>query len=326
MSDSYEDYQPEPGGYGQSNYGGHPGIATSLCAFLLVASCAGNMQRTAPVAHSSAELIGYIFGGSLLGALLWAIAYGITIRKASPGWKAGSLVVLLILGLIGSLSHVLAGGMGRVADRQDAVRTMDQLLAEGGAKGPITPGPDAGPMTRLLATAVNGRLADAKAFNDEAAADGLNTIISSTGLTKSTPALDHCDRFTTLADHATANAGRMPQILAELRKTGDEAVARGEIGQDELEGFLEGVAGAQGNYKTSWMLNAQVAEDAGKLCAILARRHWQIGSDGRILFDNHADLAAAQPILSRISDTGAQLRQARTDARRSVTSDLDKIR
>jgi hypothetical protein len=93
-----------------SRTGGRPLLATLICAGVLALSLAG--QGTTPMESGggSADSVGYILGGAVFGAILWGIAFAITIRKASTGWKAGSLVALAVLGGLVALSHLATAG------------------------------------------------------------------------------------------------------------------------------------------------------------------------------------------------------------------------
>lgn len=100
---------PAPSADAPARAGGHPLLATAICVGLLLLSLAG--QGAAQIAHEDgpAFSVGFVLGGALFGAILWGIAYAITIRKASPGWKAGSLIVLALLGGFVALAKVAGG-------------------------------------------------------------------------------------------------------------------------------------------------------------------------------------------------------------------------
>jgi hypothetical protein len=53
-----------------------------------------------------AYAVGVALAGAFFGAIPWAIAFAITIRKASRGWKLGSLAALAMLGAFVALTKI----------------------------------------------------------------------------------------------------------------------------------------------------------------------------------------------------------------------------
>jgi hypothetical protein len=90
--------------------GGRPLIATLICVGVLALSLAG--QSSTPMVPGSGPAFsgGFVIGGAVFGAILWSIAFAITIRKASTGWKAGSLILLAVLGGLVALARVTSAG------------------------------------------------------------------------------------------------------------------------------------------------------------------------------------------------------------------------
>jgi hypothetical protein len=328
---SEEDHQGEPGGYSASRYGGdysgHPGIATAICALLLIASCAGGRSHMVEQGPGGpAYLIGTIVGGALVGVIFWAVAYAITIKRASPAWKTGSLIALALLGLLTSIARI---GMPAMAVREDAgaaLNQMEALMASNGESGPIKPPANAGPMTKLMATFINNRMAQTGAFNNEAQTAGLEMVVSFDGLTKTSPVLDHCDRVAALATSADAARVHYPLDITALRREGAAYVARGEIDQDGLDVFIKGIDDSSGSYQEQWARTTRLATDAAGMCRILARRHWRKGADRKIVFTDAGDLAAAQPLLADINATGAEMRAVQAGARSQAQDEIAKMR
>ena len=327
---SEDDYRPERGAYasasfGASEYDGHPLLATVICIILMFFSLIGGAGRHE--AHGSgAELAGYIMGGAVFAAMLWGIAYAITIKRASPGWKIGSLITLIIVGL---LVGVLKVGLQNVAvhDDMDAARNqMNGVLSNGINAAPLAPGEDAGPLTRMMATAINGPLADSKAFAAASTAAGLEQVSSFQGLTKTSPVLDHCDKVTALAGLAGEIGGHFPTYVAAARKEGEAAIARGGATQEEVDAAVQGMNGSSDKFTHQWSVVARFATDGGAMCQVLARRHWKMGADGKVLFTDNADLAQASAILARIRVSGAEIERNRAEARAGATQSIDALK
>ena len=327
---SEEAYRPERGAYasasfGASEYDGHPLLATVVCIILMFFSLIGGAGRHE--AHGSgAELAGYIMGGAVFAAMLWGIAYAITIRRASPGWKIGSLITLIIVGL---LVAVLKVGVQNVAMHDDMAAARNQMsgvLSNGVDAAPLAPGEEAGPLTRMMAMVINGSLADGKAFAAASAAAGLQQVSGFQGLTKASPVLDHCDKVAALAGLASEIGGHFPTYVATARKEGEAAIARGAATQEEVDGAVEGMNRNSGKFAHQWAVVAQFATDGGAMCRVLARRHWRMGADGKVLFTDNADLAQASALLARIRISGAEIERTRAEARAGVTQSMNALK
>jgi hypothetical protein len=78
--------------------GGRPLIATAICAGVLLLWLASNSSIHPRSGVGPAYFVGVALGGAFFGAILWGISFAITIRKASRGWKLGSLAALVVLG------------------------------------------------------------------------------------------------------------------------------------------------------------------------------------------------------------------------------------
>ena len=101
--------------------GGRPLLATLIGVGILALSLAGQ-DGTPTGSGDSAVSVGFVLGGALFGAILWAVAYAITIRKASNGWKIGSLIVLAVLGGLVALNKVATAGGAAPAAPAPVVR------------------------------------------------------------------------------------------------------------------------------------------------------------------------------------------------------------
>lgn len=320
---SEEDYQPERGGYasasfGESDYDGHPLLATIICVVLMFFSLAGGADRH-EMHRNGAELVGYIIGGGVFAAMLWGIAYAITIKRASPGWKAGSLITLILVGLLVGLLRVGTQNIAMHDDVAAAHRQLAGLVSNGIDSAPLAPGEDSGPMTRMTAAMINVMLADSKSFSTASTAAGLDQLTDLSGLTKSSAVLDHCDRVAALTGRADEIGGHFPAYADAVRKEGERATAQGSASQEEIDAFLDGMKDKSSKLTHQWAQVAQFTTDSAALCRILARRHWQKDARGKVLFTNNADLAAASTLLDRIRATGADIERARAEARASMT-------
>ena len=80
----------------------YPLPATIIICLLLLLALIGGQGRDAGVT-SEAQGIGFVFGWALSGLILWGIAWLITIRHASRGWKWGSFCIVAVVGVLTGL-------------------------------------------------------------------------------------------------------------------------------------------------------------------------------------------------------------------------------
>lgn len=290
---------------------GHPVAASAIAAFVLLLSFIARLSVAPPVIADTAQRIGYLLGGAILGLIIWAIAWVSTLRRAPARWQIASLLLLAALGFALTAIDI---GRRRSVDQSDISATIAKLRAATAAApgtARFDAGPNAGPMTRLTAAAAQPVLADARVLNraqDEAA---LNQLITLEGLTRDSPVLDHCDRAEAIAPLARSIATHYPASIAAARAEGETLIAEGKIDRPSLDGFVTGLRSAQAGYQQQMGLLARLAEGAADMCRILARRRWSRGDDGRVLFDNDADMREASAVRAGMEPALGQLQQMR---------------
>ena len=305
--------------------GGHPLIATLIGSLLLLLSASGPV---APSSHAGtpAYALAQVTGAVIAGvAIVWGVAFAITIRKASPAWKVGSFVAIALVSAIVGLSRAgQAGEQARSAAMSDArdiagmVERVDDNLTD------VDAGEGKGPVYRMAAASVNSMLADRRAFGAKATAAGLDEVMDPTRLKKTSPVLGHCDRLAELAGEARTYGGRHSDHLARARSVGMEAVARDEVPQSAVDAFVEGAQSSAPKFKRQWALNAELVEEAAGACRVLARKRWE-RAEGRFQFVNAGDLAAFNAHVDRIQAINRELAAAQEQARTRVGAELKRI-
>lgn len=276
---------------------GHPLLATIVCMLLLLLTRCGASGEGCP--SSGTSLIGAIVGGALIGLVLWGIAYAITIRRASPRWKAASLVVLLCVGLWTSAADIAA--RKQAFDRDLAAAKLLFQQAQGRKPGTALAIPaDAGTLTRMAAASMNASLADMDRQVIAQRAAGLADILQLRVPRTSAPVLDDCDRFDALKNNAQAKRANDPSHIAAARAVADADVAAGKIDRTLTDDFLKGMALSRYAIEGRWDHLVAQAKAASQVCRILARRHWIPAPHGTVAFTNTAEVAAVNAILHRL--------------------------
>ncbi len=98
---------PEPGDASDSPAKrSYPLPATIIICLLPLLALFGGEGRDAGVT-SDAQGMGFVLGWALGGVILWGIAWLVTIRHASRGWKWGSLAAVVAVGLLTGLVRII---------------------------------------------------------------------------------------------------------------------------------------------------------------------------------------------------------------------------
>lgn len=266
---------------------GHPVIAIIVCLFMAVAAATTPNFRSEP---GLPYLLGYVVGGSLL---ICGLAWAITIRHASRGWQIGSLTAIFLIMAIGSLSSI---GGARQVENAEAREMAAQFraMAQTGELTEVKAGTS--PLSQMSAAMVNGLLADQKAFNRDAEAQGLKAVISFEGLTHQSPVLRDCASLSRLADQAHRVGAGLPRHIAAARATGERLA----VPQVNVDAFVRGANESVPTVRREWDLNAEIVREAQSVCEILARGHWR--RDGaRILITDSRELSEANRHMTRIA-------------------------
>ncbi|PCD04234.1 hypothetical protein COC42_08080 [Sphingomonas spermidinifaciens] len=310
---------------------GRPIVATVICALLLIGSCVGQQNLPRPDIAGQGELVGRLLGGALFAALLWGIAFVVTIRRASRRARLISLSSLLALGVLTqlvALNRRAESGRAVEAERTQArevAAQVDRIVESDGNSG-MTARPDAAPLTQLLANGVNQSLGTTRRFKAEADAAGLAQVTSFEGLTTASPVLDRCDRVAALAGQAAAAEREIADIQARVTREGEAMVARGELSATQFRSFLRGAAQTQPRAERQWQLTGALATDGAALCEVLARRRWQKDASGAVLFTDRGDLTEARPLLARIATASREMNRLASRARNETSHFLAKSR
>ncbi len=83
-----------------------PLAATIICCVLVLFSAIGAQGQARVPTGNEAYDAGYLVGSTVgVGIILWGIAWLITIRHASRGWKWGSFAAVMGFAVIGGLAR-----------------------------------------------------------------------------------------------------------------------------------------------------------------------------------------------------------------------------
>jgi len=309
-------------------YDGHPLLATLIGCFLLVLTVGAPVRDAALATSDRSEAAAYqagqLIGSVLIGIIVWAIAYALTVRRASPRWKIGSLVILVVLSLLVGLIRLGGREAALRSDARAAAEQMKQVVAgDGRMEAPIAGG--SGPLSQMMAALLNTALADQQAFDRGATASGVYRVLDLTSLRRDDPALRGCDRIDGLVLAARTQAARYPDHLDAARAAGARHVQSGALRADELDSFIAGASNNERSYRRNWTITGDWASEAAALCRLLAARPWS-RSGSEIVFAADRDAAAANGHLQRINALAAQQQRLQDEGRSRSRRDLERLK
>lgn len=295
-------------------YEGYPLIAT------LIASAVALARLALPIRWDLAEQsvglrLGMVAGEVLVGtAVLWGLAWWITIRRSSPAWKTGSFITIALVNLFVSLAQFGAPQAALKQQTDQVASEMRRALIEGENYKPGAAGKDAGAALRMQRVLLNGMVDDFRAYEEEAVAAGIDDLSLDID-SKKHAALTRCGHIEALAGRArTHYAKRIETYIAESRKVGAQAVASGELPKSFVDGFFNDAASARERFRQRWEIRAGVAEANAKVCRILRDRPWT-RENGQTLFYNGGDADAVNAEIARINKLVAEDRVIQQAAR-----------
>lgn len=299
--------------------GGHPIVATIAgVLFLLLIASQGRGAPFGGGAESQAANMGYLFGSVATGAaIVWGIAYAITIRRASRAWKIASLIIIAIASLLSTAIRMGGRDAALASEAMDVTNQVQAMVESGKGPADVKFKAGSGPMSRMMAAMLNPQLADGAAFEKEMQAAGLVQVVSFEGLTRNSPVLDRCDGLDSLAARAGYYRSRWPRHMAAAFAVGQDAVRAGEMSSEAMRGFEEGVRKSSPNTDRQWELSQLSATEAAAICRVLARRNWDKPGNV-VLFRNNADLAEFNRHGARIDSYAAESEQIRARGRSNV--------
>jgi hypothetical protein len=277
------------------------------CALLVIAALAA--PRLVPQ-QPYAVLLG---AGAAAGALLWTIAFALTLRRASMPWKLASLAILAGAGAIAGL---IAHSQYQTRARADASSFAEVEFGPQGA--PQLPAGVAtrGPASRLLAASV---AADAQAKRDYAAAFGAlgaGNLNSPYLLQQDPRVLGRCGEVEGIKTMAR------DQYRQRLDRQGalERAIQSANLPAKAKQGMAMMAGAPLAHDQEDAVLANQIAtlDATGELCTLLARRGWS-NAGGYFGFGSSAEKARFDALGKRrqaLAGEAARIERAETERMR----------
>ncbi|MDH7975299.1 hypothetical protein QH494_24195 [Sphingomonas sp. AR_OL41] len=235
--------------------------------------------------------------GTVIALAVWAIAFLITLRHAALGWKIGSFVAMLLVGLSAGLI-VIGARINAIRDDLRAVAevkvnpTFGVEEPEGGARGPIS---------KATFAYLKG-VADASMKHRAAIrALGYDAMASPVALRQNPALLAHCDQRATVTPMIEAYYAGRRAAFERFRAD----IAAIDLDETFRKGMIAG--NKEAGQRFDKLLERNAANEHGQvgelvaMCQVLARHHW-VAQYGRIAFSSPADLRDFQTHARREQD------------------------
>jgi hypothetical protein len=224
--------------------------------------------------------------GTLVALAVWVVAFLVTIRHAAIGWKIGSFLILLVIGLIAGIVGI---GTAMTAT-QDDLRALSEVRAGPEGELILPPGGGRGPISTLTFAYFADMNRDSRAHIAAIRALGYDDLAHPQSLLTNHGLLGHCDQSKTFGPVIEAYYARRQAAVRTYRRD----VSRLDIDENLRKGMLIGMDEVRRQHgdmlrRAATNEHAQI-DELGKACAVLARRHWHTQND-KFGFTNMADLA-----------------------------------
>ena len=294
---------------------GHPIIATIIGVVVIFI---GMGSHTRPIATDDmAAVLGGITGVALL---VWCVALAITIRHSSAGWKIGSFIVLFLAAALAT--SISARRAWEEAFRRD-LTTLTEVKVTADGTFELPKGGDRGGFSHISMTYL-------KAMSDEAAARdkalkglGLDRIADMQAIARDPDLLRDCERFnrnrSIVDDAGTRMQGHVDRLVRQVQASDMPTTVR-----DEMLRSIDTPA-ISVTLATSTATSREQLDEASKLCAILARRHWK-AQGGTFVFTNTSDMNSYNSHVIRWNDLLRRAQNTQAQGRRDLAASQQKIR
>jgi hypothetical protein len=293
----------------------HPAVATVVGLAVLVGG-AVLFVRALPEDASGLIALSYAL---VAPPIVWAIGYAVTIRHASTVWK---LLSLMLLGL-GALVSVAVMVQVRMYEASRELSSMLEMKMDANGKLSVPEGK--GPISRLMFGYIRDVQSAQEQVGQQVDALGIKRIGNPRQVADDPKLLKDCGRFQhaePIADHwlatVKARSARLQQDVQSVRA--NERVKRGV-----LIGFVAAQTRTAERLKAQAELLKNQLVTGGRLCLVLARRHWRY-ENGIFGFTSRADLDEFRDVAHSWDYFAQQQQQAIAESRMQFQADLARAR
>ncbi|HEX7695265.1 MAG TPA: hypothetical protein VF409_12290 [Sphingomonas sp.] len=284
-------------------------MATGTIAVLVVTIVALNLVPVEVAAHGAAAL-GAV---TLVAALVWGVAWFLTLRDATTGWQIGVGAVIWGMALLTVAAAIAWSNIAVRLDIADARR----LRVDANGDPYMPPGMHPGPIARTMFDFLHDMTSEQHKRRAEFQVMGMDRLHDAWMVSNTPGILKDCGRFARIEPEIAASDRRIEAAIQRVH------VRLGEIVRDEalraelVKGFDKGVDGNRDNMRRASALERHQLDLGGALCAFLASHRWK-AQGNQFMFFSRGDLAGFDKRITDWNDAVKEQNELATEARRKM--------
>jgi hypothetical protein len=243
---------------------GHPVLVILAGSAILVL-----LAVSSPRWLSHQPLTSLLIAGAVLALALWLIGFVLTVRRAKPVWIAGSLAILLAVGLGAGFG---ADMLGKSQARGDMTALAEVELGPDGAPTFPRDAEARGPISRLFVANMRTTAQEERDYATEVGKLGLGYLNSPYTLSQNPGVLARCGEIAAFKAAVTRkNARRQARLDAALA-----AIDKADLPEDLKHGarLMIVPGGSRDQLDAMLAQDIELLDSAQALCVLLAKRSW----------------------------------------------------
>ena len=291
---------------------GHPwlAMAAGAIAILVVTIAAMNLLPVEVAGHGAAAL-GAV---TLLAAIIWGVAWFLTLRDATTGWKIAVGAVIWGMALLTVAGAIAWSNIAVRIDIADARR----LRVDANGDPYMPPGMRPGPITRAMFDFLHDMTSEQHKRQAEFQVMGMDRLHDAWMVSNTPGILKDCGRFVRAEPEIAASDQRVEAAIRRVHVRLSEVVRDEALRAELIKAFDKGVDSNRDNMRRSSALQRHQLELGGALCAFLASHRWK-AQGNQFMFFSQSDLAGFDSRIGAWNDAVNEQNALAADARRRMT-------
>jgi len=278
-------------------------------AILVIAIAAMTLLPVEVAAHSAAAL----GAATLLAAIVWGIAWFLTLHDATTGWKVGVAAVLWGMALL-TVTGAIAWSNLQV--RID-VATARHIRVDAGGNPYLPPGTSPGPITRTMFDFLHDMTSEQHKRQATFQVMGMDRL-NDAWMVSNTPAiLKDCGRFVRVEPEIAASDRRVAAAIRRVRERLTTVVRDETLRTELIKDLDKEIEPNRDNMRRLSALERRELELGTGLCTFLATHHWK-AQGNQYMFFSQSDLAGFDKIKAAWNDAVREQNTLAADARRRM--------
>ncbi|MGN6820170.1 MAG: hypothetical protein ACTHJR_16010 [Sphingomonas sp.] len=289
---------------------GRPWVAmlAGTGAILVIAIVTMNLVPFEIASHGA----GALGAVTVLAAAVWGVAWFLTLRDATPGWRIGVGAVLWGVALL-----TVAGAIGyaNLAVRIDIANVRRIRIDVNG--DPHLPPGNPGPVTQTMFDFIHTITSEQHQRLATFQVMGMDRLNDALAVTNTPGMLKDCGRFTRVAPEITASDQRVADAVRRVHERLAAVVRDESLRAALIKDFDKGLDTGRAAMRQSSALQRRQLELGSKLCTFLATHHWR-PQGSHFMFYSGSDLAGFDASTRAWNDAVEEQNALSAQARRKM--------